>query len=167
MAPKQLPVRPTTDRAKEALFNILNHRLDWESTLALDLFSGTGNIAYELASRGVSQIIAVDQNIHCVRFISKTTSLLDLPIDCVKNSVEKFLLQPRGSFDFIFADPPYAFTEDALKALVTTLFEGNWLKSDGVFVLEHDSHLNISHFDFFESARKYGNSTFSFFEHNQ
>ena len=106
-APKKLPVRPTTDRAKEALFNILNHRLEWENISSLDLYAGTGNISYELASRGLSKLTAVDQNKHCAHFIYQTNEALDLSITIVKNSVEKFLANPSGSFDFIFADPPY------------------------------------------------------------
>ena len=84
IAPKQLPVRPTTDRAKEALFNILNHRLDWDEIKTLDLFAGTGNISYELASRGVNNLTAVDQNKHCTYFIHQTAKSFEMPIVVIK-----------------------------------------------------------------------------------
>ena len=98
-APKQLPVRPTTDRAKEALFNILNNHFHWDEIKTLDLFSGTGNISFELASRGVQELTAVDQNKHCVYFIDQTAQSFDMPITVIKNSVERFLSKPAGTFD--------------------------------------------------------------------
>lgn len=164
VAPKQLPVRPTTDRAKEALFNILHHRLVWDEIATLDLFAGTGNISYELASRGVTQLTAVDQNKHCVYFMAKTSEALDLPINVIKNSVEKFLEHPRPTpFDFIFADPPYAFTEEKLTSLADQLVQKDWLTEEGCLIIEHDKHLNLStHPSFFEE-RIYGSSRFSFF----
>ena len=89
--PKNLPVRPTTDRSKEGLFNILQHRLEFESLTVLDLFSGTGNMSYEFASRGVSKITAVDQNRHCVNFIQKTAGNLELDINTIQSECITFL----------------------------------------------------------------------------
>ena len=167
IAPKKLPVRPTTDRAKEALFNILNHRLNWNSIRSLDLFAGTGNISFELASRGVEQLTAVDQNKHCVYFISKTANELDLPIHVIKNSVERFLSRPLENYDLIFADPPYAFTQKQLLDLVEQTLHNGWLKEEGIFVIEHNKHLALDmHPSFFED-RNYGSSHFSFFQHTQ
>jgi len=163
-APKKLPVRPTTDRAKEALFNILNHRLEWENISSLDLYAGTGNISYELASRGVSKLTTVDQNKHCAHFIYQTNEALDLSITVVKNSVEKFLANPSGSFDFIFADPPYAFTEEMLLSLANTLLDNNWITKNGLLIIEHDKHLNLKSHQRFSEERTYGSSRFSFFE---
>ncbi|MCH1517090.1 MAG: 16S rRNA (guanine(966)-N(2))-methyltransferase RsmD [Flavobacteriaceae bacterium] len=163
-APKKLPVRPTTDRAKEALFNILNHRLEWQDICTLDLYAGTGNISYELASRGVQKLTAVDQNKHCAHFIYQTNEALGLPITVVKNSVEKFLEHPIGAFDFIFADPPYAFTEETLLALANTLLENNWLTENGLLIIEHDKHLDLKHHRRLSEERTYGSSRFSFFE---
>lgn len=91
LAPKKLPVRPTTDRSKEGMFNILQHRLNFESLHVLDLFSGTGNISYEFASRGVANITAIDQNRHCVDFIKKTTIDLGLTINSLKSDSITFL----------------------------------------------------------------------------
>lgn len=164
LAPKNLPVRPTTDRAKEALFNILNHRLEWENVRSLDLFAGTGNISFELASRGVEQLTAVDQNRHCIHFISTTAAELEMPITVVKKSVEKFLLYPNGPYDFIFADPPYAFTKKSLEELVTNLLENPWLRPNGLLVLEHDKHVPMDDHPRLQEQRRYGNSCFSFFE---
>ncbi len=163
-APKKLPVRPTTDRAKEALFNILNHRLAWEDISTLDLYAGTGNISYELASRGVIKLTAVDQNKYCAHFIYQTNESLGLSITVVKNSVEKFLAHPAGSFDFIFADPPYAFSEEMLLSLANTLIENNWLTENGLLIIEHDKHLDLKAHPRLSEERTYGSSRFSFFE---
>lgn len=164
IAPKKLPVRPTTDRAKEALFNILNHRMEWENIRSLDLFAGTGNISFELGSRGVKNLTAVDQNRHCIHFISTTAEQLEIPITVVKNTIEKFLLHPNGPYDFIFADPPYVFTKDSLEELVNTLLENSWLSPNGLLVLEHDIHVPLEKHPRLQDQRRYGNSCFSFFE---
>lgn len=164
VAPKQLPVRPTTDRAKEALFNILHHRWDWDQLRCLDLFSGTGNIAYELASRGVNSVTAVDQNRHCTQFITQTATSLDMPISVVKSSVDAFLERASGPYDFIFADPPYAFAETQLQQLVATVFERQLLAPNGLLVLEHDKHRPLTQLAQLQDERLYGNSRFSFFE---
>ena len=163
-APKKLPVRPTTDRAKEALFNILNHRLEWEDISTLDLYAGTGNISYELASRGVQKLTAVDQNKHCAHFIHQTNEALGLPITVVRNSVERFLEHPGGAFDFIFADPPYAFKQETLLSLANTLLKNGWLKKDGLLIIEHDKHLTLEQHSRLSEMRTYGSSRFSFFE---
>ena len=107
MAPKKLPVRPTTDMAKEALFNILNHRYHFHDISVLDLFSGTGNISYEFASRGTESIVAVDQNFHCTKFISQTSEGFDMPIQVIKADVFGFLEKTKQPQTIIFADPPY------------------------------------------------------------
>ena len=164
LAPKNLPVRPTTDRAKEALFNILHHRWDWDQLRCLDLFTGTGNIAYELASRGVNHITAVDQNHHCTQFVTQTARSLEMPITVVKSSVETFLERATGPYDFIFADPPYAFTKTQLEQIVTTVFEQPLLAPNGLLVLEHDKHLVLNDHPRLHEERRYGNSCFSFFE---
>lgn len=162
-APKQLPVRPTTDRAKEALFNILNNHFNWDEIKTLDLFSGTGNISFELASRGVQELTAVDQNKHCVYFIDQTAQSFEMPITVIKNSVERFLSHPAGNYDFIFADPPYVFSQDQLLTLAAQLLDNNWLNPEGILVIEHDSHINISEHPQCYEDRIYGSSRFSFF----
>ena len=162
-APKKLPVRPTTDFAKEALFNILHNNYHFSGVTVLDLFSGTGNISYEFASRGAESIIAVDSHLGCVKFINKTTEELDLPIITVKSDVFKYLSTTPVTLDIIFADPPYNFEVDSLQQLVTTTFENNLLKEDGVLIIEHSKKMDLSSVEHFSEARKYGNSMFSFF----
>ncbi|MEZ8003576.1 MAG: RsmD family RNA methyltransferase, partial [Patiriisocius sp.] len=107
MAPKSLPVRPTTDFAKEGLFNILNHRWMFQDISLLDLFSGTGNISYEFASRGCKDITSVDSHFGCVKYISKISEELDYNIHAIKADIFKYTKMPSRSFDIIFADPPY------------------------------------------------------------
>ena len=110
-APKKLPVRPTTDRSKEALFNILNNWVEFSEIRVLDLFSGTGNISYEFGSRGVSDIVAVDQNKYCTRFIEETSTHFNLNVAVVCKNVFDYLKKPHQSFDVVFADPPYDLPE--------------------------------------------------------
>lgn len=162
-APKKLPVRPTTDFAKEALFNILNNQYHFSSLTVLDLFSGTGNIAYEFASRGAESIVAVDGHFECVKFINKTAEELKMPISTVKSDVFKYLNSTTVTSTIIFADPPYNFESDSLEDIVTTTFERNLLKENGVLIIEHSKKIDLSSAQHFSEARKYGNSVFSFF----
>ena len=106
-APKNLPVRPTTDLAKESLFNILNNHYYFDTISVIDLFSGTGNIAFEFASRGAKNIHAVDGNFNCVKFINKTSTEFDFSINAYRSDVFKFLEKTALNADIIFADPPY------------------------------------------------------------
>ena len=106
-APKNLPTRPTTDFAKESLFNVLNNRFDFEEIRVLDLFSGTGNISYEFASRGTVDLTAVDQNRNCARFITATSDALNAGIHVVQADALQYVRRASTSFDLIFADPPY------------------------------------------------------------
>ena len=163
-APRNLPVRPTTDRAKESLFNILGHDIYWPQTQVLDLFAGTGNLSYECASRGALSVVAVDSHMGCIRFIEKTRLLLDMPITVSKRDALTFLKQCRDSFHLIFADPPYDFTESQLSELVGLCLEGTLLKEGGILVLEHSSTKDLSHLPGFTQVRKYGSSSFSFFD---
>lgn len=162
-APKRLPVRPTTDFAKEALFNILQNHYHFSSLTILDLFSGTGNISYEFASRGAESVISVDSHYECVKFINKTAGELEMPISTVKSDVFKYLSSTTSSSNIIFADPPYNFDLDALEKMVNTTFENDLLKEDGVLIIEHSKKMNMSSVPHFSESRKYGNSVFSFF----
>lgn len=163
-APKNLPVRPTTDRSKEALFNILENTFDFENVSVLDLFSGTGNISYEFASRGVQQIAAVDQHLACIKFIKQTNDLLNLPIQTFKNDVFKFLEHTSLQADVIFADPPYDFPEEKFVKIVELVFEKSLLKEEGVLVIEHSKHTDLEKTIGWFEARKYGANVFSFFK---
>ncbi len=162
--PKKLPVRPTTDRAKEALFNILVHQYNFETSSVLDLFSGTGNISYEFASRGVKDITAVDQNNQCIAFIKKTNEELGLSISIVKSAVMGFLERTLSSYTFIFADPPYTFSKEEYSVLVNTIFSKNMLEENGVLIIEHAEQINLSDIKNFSQARNYGGCVFSLFE---
>jgi 16S rRNA (guanine(966)-N(2))-methyltransferase RsmD len=162
-APKKLPVRPTTDMAKESLFNILNNSFYFDEIKALDLFSGTGNISYELASRGCTDIIAVDSSRPCVNFIDKTSDELNTTgLFPVLSDVIEFLKRDINQYDLIFADPPYEYEE--YDKLVDLVFTRKLLKEGGVLVLEHQSRSDLSELPHYQSSRKYGNVKFSFFE---
>lgn len=160
--PVNLPVRPTTDQAKEALFNILNNELDYFEARALDLFSGTGSISFELYSRGCAEIHAVDQNWKCVQYILQVKK--DLSIEALsvhKANVFTWLAMPHKSFDFIFADPPYDLpNQEKIIELVVT---NGLLKSGGLFVIEHDKRQSFNHLELFSEQRHYGKVNFSFF----
>ena len=166
-APKKLPVRPTTDRAKEALFNILNNRFYFDELKVLDLFSGTGNISFEFASRGTERITAVDGFQGCVRYISKTAIELDFSINTVKSDVYKFLEGTSEPFDLIFADPPYDFDTEQFLKIADLVFAKNLLLPDGVLIIEHSDQTDLSEHPKFSEQRKYGGSIFSFFEEKE
>lgn len=164
IAPKKLPVRPTTDRSKEALFNILNNGYDFSEIRILDLFSGTGNISYEFGSRGVDDIVAVDQNKHCTRFIEETSNKLELNVDVICKNVFDYLQNPHQSFDVIFADPPYDLPQEDFIKLVGLVFDKQWLNEHGQLVVEHSKQYKLDAHAHFVSSRNYGSNTFSFFE---
>ncbi|GAB5399420.1 MAG: 16S rRNA (guanine(966)-N(2))-methyltransferase RsmD [Aureisphaera sp.] len=166
VAPKSLPVRPTTDFAKEGLFNILRNRIDFCELEVLDLFSGTGNISYEFASRGALKITAVDGHYACAKFIDKTAKELSFPITAIKSDVFKFLEKSKQSFDLIFADPPYAFDIEQFEEMVRNIFQNNLLKTDGIFIIEHPKQTDLTELSGFQEFRKYGGSVFSFFSKN-
>jgi 16S rRNA (guanine(966)-N(2))-methyltransferase RsmD len=161
-APKNLPVRPTTDRSKEGLFNILQHRMDFDSLTVLDLFSGTGNISYEFASRGASKIIAVDQNRHCVHFIQKTARALDLEISVLQSETVVFLEKNTATYTLIFADPPYDWEAEAYLQLLERAKKR--LAPSGIIIFEHSNFIDLSMGEGFDFSRNYGGSVFSFFE---
>src|SRR5690606_9887576 len=126
-APKKLPVRPTTDLAKEALFNIVNNNYYFEDIAFLDLFAGTGNISYEFSSRGCNKITAVDADYGCIQFIGKTAKELDLDIQVIKSDVFKFLEKAKMEADIIFADPPYDFSDEQFGKIVELVFSNAFL----------------------------------------
>jgi 16S rRNA (guanine(966)-N(2))-methyltransferase RsmD len=163
-APRKLPVRPTTDLAKESLFNILNNLYYLDEISVLDLFSGTGNISYEFASRGTENITAVDADLGCVKFIEKTSLEFDMPITVRKSEVSKFLGRAKGKYTLIFADPPYAFTLEEFSQLQDLVFKNELLDEDGCFIIEHSKHTDLSNLPHFDNSRHYGGSVFSFFK---
>ncbi|WP_378175165.1 RsmD family RNA methyltransferase [Aquimarina sp. SS2-1] len=163
-APKKLPVRPTTDMAKEGLFNILNHHYVFSEVTLLDLFAGTGNISYEFASRGAENITAVDANYSCVGYIKSIAKELDFTIDTIKSDVYSYLEKVKKKSDIIFADPPYDFTDDQFAKIAALVFENDLLNEDGILIIEHSKHTKLDTVSYFSNARKYGGSVFSFFE---
>jgi len=160
--PKGLVLRPTTDFAKESLFNILNNRVDFEDLKVLDLFCGTGNISFEFASRG-SVVDAVDQNLSGVKFITSTAKDLKLRINSLKSDVFRFLQNCSGSYDLIFADPPYEL--ENIPQIHSLVFEKNILSQKGWLIIEHGAKTDLSALAHFHEHRKYGNVNFSFFNH--
>ena len=164
--PKNLPVRPTTDMSKEALFNVLNNHFSFEGLKVLDLFSGTGNISYEFASRGSDNITSVDGDFGCVKFIKEVAEEYDFNIAAMKSDVFKFLEKNNTSYDIIFADPPYALDQKTFERIVLLVFERELLREEGMMVIEHSKYTKLDHLMHFSFKKTYGGSIFSFFEMN-
>lgn len=154
--------RPTTDIAKEGLFNVLQHKLDFEELRTLDLFGGTGSISYELASRGVQDLTVVEKDASMYEFIKKTSSALRIEnMKVIKMDVFKFIESCTDKFDFIFAGPPYALTN--IDDLPRLIFEKHLLKPGGWFVLEHTPRNDYKSFPFYKTERNYGTTVFTTF----
>ncbi|MDP2089584.1 MAG: 16S rRNA (guanine(966)-N(2))-methyltransferase RsmD [Flavobacteriaceae bacterium] len=165
-APKNLPIRPTTDLAKESLFNILNNRYHFSSLHVLDLCAGMGNISYEFGSRGAKQIISVDENAGCTKFIQQTSKEFDFPITVIKSDIFKYLEKTSQQFDIIFADPPYDFEQLQFDSIANSVFQNKLLNDDGILVIEHSKNTDFENHPNHSNTRKYGGSLFSFFELN-
>lgn len=172
-APRNLQARPTTDVAKESLFNILNNRMDFEGIQALDLFGGTGSISFELLSRGAEKVCCVELGHQQQQFILKVAGELKIgrELQLIRGDVFKYLKSQSaiastdGLFDFIFADPPYALP--SLPELPGAILSSNILKQDGFFVLEHGKDQDFSGVKGFCEMRVYGAVHFSFFTREQ
>jgi 16S rRNA (guanine(966)-N(2))-methyltransferase RsmD len=161
--PTNLPVRPTTDMAKEALFNILNNQVDFEDLKVLDLFSGTGNISMEFASRGAREVVSVDIHMGCIKYLKDIAKQHRIEtITSFKADVLKFLKEETETFDLIFADPPYDLPQIPL--IAELVFERELLKEQGILIIEHPSTKKLDNHPNFAEQRKYGNSSFSFFK---
>ena len=163
-APASLPVRPTTDMAKEALFNILYNTYDFDSCNVLDLFCGTGNISIEFASRGIQHVTSVDKHSGCIYWIKSVIERYDLKeIELQKADVFKFLEGHKKSYQIIFADPPYdLLTIPQIPQLVA---KNKLLTENGLLVVEHPSLLKLKDQPGYVETRRYGNSSFSFFNY--
>lgn len=161
--PAKMPhTRPTTDIAKEGLFNILENNLEISSLKTLDIFGGTGSISYELASRGATDLTIVEKDTAMYEFIKKTSTDLQLEnFKVIKMEVFKFLEQCTDQFDFIFAGPPYALT--TIDDLPKKIVEKQLLKLNGWFVMEHTPRNNYHDYPLFVKARNYGTTVFSIF----
>lgn len=162
--PKGLPVRPTTDMSKEALFNVLNNHFSFEGLKILDLFAGTGNISFEFASRGSTPITSVDADFGCVKFIKQVAAEYDFNIAATRSDVFAFLEKNKTSYDIIFADPPYALDQKTFEKIILLVFEKELLQEDGMMVIEHSKYTKLDHMIHFSFKKSYGGSIFSFFE---
>ncbi len=160
---KTFKARPTTDMAKESLFNVLQNYIDFEGTKTLDLFSGTGSISYEFASRGSDNVTAVEINPAHIQFIKEVIEKLgEKNIRIVKSNAFVFAKRIKEQFDLIFADPPYDHPQFA--EVADLIFKNNLLKPGGIFILEHSSQFDYSKHPNFKELRRYGSVHFSLFE---
>lgn len=160
--PKAFSSRPTTDMARESLLNVLLNRYHLDELSAIDLFSGTGAVSFEFASRGVQKVIAVENNFKVYRYLlNQLDEFKFSQIKVVKKDVFKFLSGEVHPADIIFADPPYDLK--AIDALPELIFDNNWLNHGGCFILEHSKEYNFNDHPQFSHAKKYGSVHFSFF----
>jgi len=162
ITPRNLPVRPTTDMAKEGLFNIIANRYDLSEVRSLDLFCGTGNISFELLSRGVTDITCVDGNGGCAQFVKQTLEKFECErSNVVRSDVKQYISRAIGKWDIIFADPPFDYLEHA--SLVEIIQHKKLIADDGVLIMEHPASVDLSQIVGYQNTRKYGRINFSFF----
>lgn len=168
-APKNFDVRPTTDFAKEALFSMLENRFDLSYVSALDLFAGIGSISLELASRGCQDVTAVEMNAKHAGFINSTAAELEMQLQINVQRGDSFdwlkKNRNRKQYDLIFADPPFNLDDKKYSELISLVLNNNYLKENGVFVLEHPTK-NVPVHENITDTRKYGNLSFSFIAPN-
>ncbi|MEN9303125.1 MAG: hypothetical protein RL264_1554 [Bacteroidota bacterium] len=161
--PKGFPSRPTTDFAKEGLFNILDNRIDIEGCHVLDLCSGTGNITFEFASRGAKHVTAVDYDIKSVQWLRKNAQAFGIlnNLSAIKSDIVQFCQLTSSKFDLIFTDPPFHHTYH--EELIKVIQDRELLLPEGMLVVEHGKKTDLSHLPNFDCVRSYGNVSFSFF----
>lgn len=161
--PAKIPARPTTEVAKEGLFNILNNMVDFEGLKTCDIFGGTGSISYELASRGAADLTLIERDPTTIRFIKQTAKALDIEdrLRIIQGDVFTFMKNSTEQYDFIFAGPPYAL--ETIDDIPNLIFEKNMLTDEGVFVLEHTPRNDYQQHPRFLKLKNYGTTVFSFF----
>lgn len=160
--PQNLPVRPTTDMARESLFNILNNYVDYEDCSVMDLFAGTGAVSFEFVSRGAREVTSVDINMQCTEYIKAEAARLAVRnLHVVRADVFDLLKHANRRFDIVFADPPYAL--EGLPTLPDMVFDKDILTDDGIFVLEHPREFSFEEHPHFWQHRAYGKVNFTFF----
>lgn len=159
----KITARPTTDFAKEGLFNLLNNRIDFEGLEVLDLFAGTGSIGIEFVSRGAASVLSVESDRKHCSYIRQVCEILGIKnLMLIQTDVFRFIASAHNSYDLIFADPPYALSN--LHEIPDLIFAAGLLKKEGILVLEHSSKNDFSQHPRFSSHRNYGNVHFSFFQ---
>ncbi|MBR1793359.1 MAG: 16S rRNA (guanine(966)-N(2))-methyltransferase RsmD [Bacteroidales bacterium] len=160
--PEGLPVRPTTDMARESLFNILNNYVDYEECSVMDLFAGTGAVSLEFISRGAKDVTSIEINSQCTDFIKASAQRLSVSnLHVVRTDVFDLIKRAYKKFDIIFADPPYSLSD--LPKLPDLIFEKQLLTEDGIFILEHPRDFSFEEHPHFWQHRAYGKVNFSFF----
>jgi|ERR1035437_28837 16S rRNA (guanine(966)-N(2))-methyltransferase RsmD len=164
--PDNLGIRPTTDFAKEALFNILQNRIDFEGMKVLDLFGGSGSMSYEFASRGCGEITSIEKNPNCSTFIKKTSKEFNFTnIKVITMDVFKFLQLCSDTYDIIFADPPFKLAN--IERIPALVFEKKLLKENGILIVEHPTEVKFSGIMQIQETREYGTVNFSIFGNNR
>jgi len=161
---KKLNCRPTTNFAKEGLFNLINNSFCFEELAVLDLFSGSGNISFEFCSRGCPSVTSVDANQACALFVENTAKDLDLPIQSIRMTAKNYLSKCVNDFDVIFADPPYDNGTEEFETIKTIIETRKILRPEGWFIFEHTEQIDFSSDQTLKESRKYGSCVFSFFQ---
>lgn len=154
--PKNFKLRPTTDQSKEGIFNIISNYYDVDKLEVLDLFSGTGNISYEFASRGAKYVRAVEINFKHYNFIRSENRRMNLNIDVIKSDVFKYLNINNDQFDIIFADPPYNFDINKYEIIIDKIFKSKIINYHGLLIIEHSNKIELNNFNNYYQTRKYG-----------
>ncbi|MDG2153531.1 MAG: 16S rRNA (guanine(966)-N(2))-methyltransferase RsmD [Crocinitomicaceae bacterium] len=160
--------RPTTDFAKEGLFNVLEHSINIQELKVLDLFTGTGNISFEFISRGAQSVFSIDSNFSSIQFVKKTSKLLNAPENkhhILKLDALKYLNKTEDKFNLIFADPPFEYNE--YEKLIHVIKELKILKDEGTLIIEHFKKVDLSDFSGYQKSHLFGNVCFSFFNFEQ
>ena len=164
--PRSFRARPTTDFAREGLFNVLANTYDFNDLMVLDLFAGTGSIGLEFASRGAARVDMVEINARTTSFLQRTTRQLGIEnVRIIRGDVSKYLMQCRTSYDLVFADPPYDL--EIIPSLPELVLNAEILVEDGWFILEHGKENSFAHHPQFQELRKYGSVHFSIFERSK
>ncbi len=164
--PANLPVRPTTDMARESLFNILNNYVDYEECSVLDLFAGTGAVSVEFISRGAKEVTSIDINNACTDYIKSVANAFAIAnLRVVRADVFDLLKRANRTFDIVFADPPYALHD--LPHLPDIIFQRQILNPDGIFILEHPKEFSFEEHPHFWQHRAYGKVNFTFFANEE
>ena len=161
--PRNLPIRPTTDQAKEGIFNIISNKVDLAGLKILDLFSGSGMVGLEFISRG-AKVTFVEKNVQCVKHISSTLNELNITSKIIKQDVFKFLSNCTKNFDIIFADPPYSFDDEHYNKLINLINSKFLNDTSSLFILEHYKKKRFLGVKSFIDERNYGDCSFTFFQ---